>query len=284
MLEPLRRDPRPAAAAMRDVGALLVGRLCRCAVPARWRASLPARGRLRASPARSTATSRPAAGRALPQSRKPARGPPDRRRKRLASQRRVDERAVERIARRLDADDRRAPRAAAGNRRSPHRPAHWRSPRASISPLWFSSSTAKRAGTLASNGTRCSSRSQKAWMVSIFRPPGVSTARANSVRASRTCARVGVAPSSSVSSATRLSSSSVTQRPSRSNTRIAMLAAAALVKVRQRMRPGGAAVEQQAHDAVGEHLGLARARIGRHPGGGARIGGAALRVLGVVAG
>ncbi len=109
---------------------------------------------------------------------------------------------------------------------------------ASISSVWLSSSTAKRAGTLASNGTRCSSRSQKAWMVSIFNPPGVSTARANSVRASFTWARVGFAPSSSVNSLTRLSSSSVTQRPRRSNTRIAMLAAAALVKVRHRIRPG----------------------------------------------
>ena len=45
---------------------------------------------------------------------------------------------------------------------------------------------------------------------------------------------------------------------------------------------GQGAREQQAHDAVGEHLGFSRARIGRHPGRGARVGGAALRILGVV--
>ena len=173
--------------------------------------------------------------------------------------------------------------ASSGNRRSPHRPSRCVSPARSISSVWLSSSTAKRAGTLASNGTRCSSRSQKAWMVSIFSPPGVST-RAGEQRAARAAlgAASARAPSSSVSSLTRLSSSSVTQRPRRSNTRIAMLAAAALVKVRHRIRPGRRACEQQAHHAVGEHLGFARARIGRHPGRGARIGGAALRVLGVV--
>ncbi len=46
-----------------------------------------------------------------------------------------------------------------------------------------SSSTRKPAGALASNGNRCSSRSQKAWIVWIFRPPGVSMVRANSLRA-----------------------------------------------------------------------------------------------------
>jgi hypothetical protein len=45
---------------------------------------------------------------------------------------------------------------------------------------------------------------------------------------------------------------------------------------------GQGARQQQAHHPVGEHLGLARARIGRHPGRGARIGGAALRLPGVI--
>jgi uncharacterized protein (DUF1684 family) len=57
------------------------------------------------------------------------------------------------------------------------------------SALWFSSSTVKRAGTRASIGTRCRMRSQKAWMVSILRPPGVSTERAKSRRARRSCSR-----------------------------------------------------------------------------------------------
>ena len=64
--------------------------------------------------------------------------------------------------------------------------------------VWLSSSTAKRAGTFASNGTRCRRRSQKAWMVSILRPPGVSTARAKRRRASFTLAALGRSPSSSV--------------------------------------------------------------------------------------
>ena len=88
------------------------------------------------------------------------------------------------LARRLDARRRRARRRGRDRRRSWRRRGRCRSPPRSISSVWLSSSTAKRAGTLASNGTRWSSRSQKAWMVSIFSPPGVSTARAKSVRAS----------------------------------------------------------------------------------------------------
>ncbi len=47
----------------------------------------------------------------------------------------------------------------------------------------WSSSTVKRGETPASSGKRRSSFSQKAWMVWIFSPPGVSSARANSLRA-----------------------------------------------------------------------------------------------------
>ena len=54
----------------------------------------------------------------------------------------------------------------------------------SIISVWSrSSSTAKRAGTLASNGNCCSSRVHSAWMVCTFSPPGVSSAEANSSRA-----------------------------------------------------------------------------------------------------
>ena len=45
-----------------------------------------------------------------------------------------------------------------------------------------------------------------------------------------------------------------------------MLAAAALVKVSDRMRPGGTPSQQQADDAMRQHRGLARAGIGGHPG------------------
>ena len=103
---------------------------------------------------------------------------------------------------------------------------------ANMSEAWFSSSTWKRAGTLASNGNMCSKRSHRACRVSILRPPGVSTARANRRRATFSRRRAGGLPVSSVSSAVRAASSRVTQRPRVRNTRIDMFAAAALVKVR----------------------------------------------------
>gem|GEM_PF-6687476 len=102
-----------------------------------------------------------------------------------------------------------------------------------------SSSTVKPAGTFASKGNMCRSRSQSACSVSILRPPGVSTERAKSRRLSSSWARLVGLPVRRSKSSASAASSSVTQRPSRSKTRIAMLAAAALVKVRQRMRPGG---------------------------------------------
>ena len=49
--------------------------------------------------------------------------------------------------------------------------------------LSTSSSTEKPGMMPASTGKRCSSRSQKAWMVCTFRPPGVSRARVNRRRA-----------------------------------------------------------------------------------------------------
>ena len=63
----------------------------------------------------------------------------------------------------------------------------------SIISFWSrSSSTAKRAGTLASNGNCCSSRVHSAWMVCTFSPPGVSSAQANSLRAALAQACVGM--------------------------------------------------------------------------------------------
>ena len=74
-------------------------------------------------------------------------------------------------------------------------------------------------------------------MVCTFRPPGVSSARANSRRAN---ARRGPRHPARRSTDRRIErpSSSVVQCPSVSNTRLAMLAAAALVKVRQRIFSG----------------------------------------------
>jgi len=107
-------------------------------------------------------------------------------------------------------------------------------------PASRSSATLKLAGTLASNGKRWSRRSQKAWIVWIFNPPGVSIARANSRRAkARPCAFGLGAPSSAIASPSAASSRPV-HDASVSNTRAAILAAAVLVKVRH-SRPDGAA-------------------------------------------
>src|SRR5262245_47497144 len=73
-------------------------------------------------------------------------------------------------------------------------------------------------------------------MVCTFNPPGVSSARANSRRAS--ARRLAGGPGRMPMAASSAASSSVVQRPSLSNTRLAMLAAAALVNVRQRIFSG----------------------------------------------
>ena len=110
----------------------------------------------------------------------------------------------------------------------------------SIISFWSrSSSTAKRAGTLASNGNCCSRRVHSAWMVCTFSPPGVSSAQANSFRAASRSFAVGCAMPASRIASLSASSPSVTQWPSVVKTRSAMLAAAALVKVMQRIFSGG---------------------------------------------
>ena len=84
----------------------------------------------------------------------------------------------------------------------------------SIISFWSrSSSTANRAGTLASNGNCCSRRVQSAWMVCTLRPPGVSSAQANSSRAAIAQAGSGRAMPASTIAASSASSSSVTQCP-----------------------------------------------------------------------
>ena len=136
-----------------------------------------------------------------------------------------------------------------------------------------SSSTSKRAATLASNGNWCSSRVQKAWMVCTLSPPGVSSASANSRRARARSAGVRMRDRHPAGSPRRASaSSSAVQCRSSSNTRFAMLAAAALVKVMQRIFAGLDAVEQQPDHALRQHVGLARAGIGRDPGRDRRVG------------
>ncbi len=101
-----------------------------------------------------------------------------------------------------------------------------------------SSSTSKRAATLASNGNRCRSWVQKPWMVCTLRPPGVSSASANNCRARRRSAAEGRPTPAACIAASRPASSRRVHLRNSSNTRFAMLAAAALVKVMQRMRAG----------------------------------------------
>ena len=105
-----------------------------------------------------------------------------------------------------------------------------------------SSSTLKRAVTFASKGNWCRSWAQKAWMVCTLRPPGVSSARAKSRRARARFAPgnevPSVKPDRSRTAASRAASSSVVQCASVSNTRFAIFAAAALVKVMQRIFSG----------------------------------------------
>ena len=69
---------------------------------------------------------------------------------------------------------------------------------------------------------------------------------------------------------------------SRSNTRSAMLAAAALVKVRQRIFEGAAPASSSRTHALRQHMRLAGAGVGGHPGGALRVGGLALPPRGVL--
>ncbi len=75
-------------------------------------------------------------------------------------------------------------------------------------------------------------------MVCTFSPPGVSSARANSRRASARRRASGAMLDRSRMASSSAASSSVVQCGSVSNTRFAMLAAAALVKVMQRIFSG----------------------------------------------
>ena len=124
-----------------------------------------------------------------------------------------------------------APRQAATRRlrRSPRSAPRRRPPRSSAARCW-SSRMSKPGGTPASSGKRCSSRSQKAWMVCTLRPPGVSMARANSRRAR--CISSDDRGAGRAALRARLAGRRrrrVTHSARRSNTRFDISAAAALV-------------------------------------------------------
>ena len=170
-----------------------------------------------------------------------------------AADRAVGRRARHRAARR----DWRAPSSRSGRGRRARRSAPARWPR---------TETAAAAG--------CTARG---WSAPSARP--ASPARRRTVsRAACAASRSGWAMPASRIAASSAASSSVTQWPSVVNTRSAMLAAAALVKVMHRIFSGGTPDEQQADHALHQHMGLARAGIGRHERGRRRIGRARLRV------
>ncbi len=133
---------------------------------------------------------------------------------------------------------------------------------------------------LASSGNWCSTDSQKAWMVWIFSPPGVSSASANSFRASAQLlgARAAVLRVPSILAA---SSASSEHRPFRQAGEDAVRhvgGGGARIGQAQDLRRVGA-FEQQPDDALRQHMRLARAGIGRHPGRVRGIGGARLPVV-----
>ncbi len=101
-----------------------------------------------------------------------------------------------------------------------------------------SSSTSKPGATPASSGKRFRSAWQKAWMVRMLMPPGASRTRANRRRATMRPAGSGVRSMSCSISSSSLAGSASAQRPSWLASRLRISAAAALVKVRQRMRSG----------------------------------------------
>ena len=139
-----------------------------------------------------------------------------------------------------------------------------------------SSRMSKPGGTPASSGKRCSSRSQKAWMVCTLRPPGVSMALANSWRARSISSAEGARSSRSASFAfsVRVGRSHPFGEP--------------LEHARRHLGRGGLGVgerqdalglgagEQQAQHAHGQHVRLAGAGIGADPGRGRGIGGGGL--------
>ena len=127
------------------------------------------------------------------------------------------------------------------------------------------SSISKWPAMLASSGNWWRIASQKAWMVWIFRPPGVSSASANSLRARRSLSAPGRAPSSLwICSASLV----VVERRPAGEVLIDALGhvggGGPRIGQAQDLRGIGAA-QQQPDDAARQHMRLAGPGIGRHP-------------------
>ena len=150
----------------------------------------------------------------------------------------------------------------------------WRG--ASAAAAAESSRTANWPGTFASNGNSCRSRSQNAWIVWIFSPPGVSSALAKSRRAWRIscCGR-----RASLDFCDRLCELGLAKhRPfaERAEDTARHLGRRNLGEGQAEDRGGIGAGEHQPDHALGQHMSLAGAGIGDDPRGCARVGGIAL--------
>ncbi len=123
-------------------------------------------------------------------------------------------------------------------------------------------------GTLASNGNCCSSRVHSAWMVCTFSPPGVSSALANSFRAAIAAAR----RTGDAGLADRGVERVVVERDpvaERGEHPLRHVGGGGLGEGDAEDLFRRHAVEQQADHALHQHMGLARAGIGRDEGRGA---------------
>ena len=190
-------------------------------------------------------------------------------------------------ARRRETSGRRPPswRSQARGRAGRRDPARRRAARASVNcsrscVCSASSSTVKRAATLASNGNWWRSRVQKAWMVCTFSPPGVSSARANNRRASARRAASGAI--------VRLGADHVVERRIVERGPCGERVEHALGHIGGGgLGEGDAedflrldALEQEIDHALRQHMGLARAGIGGDPRRYFRIGHRALQLRG----
>ena len=134
-----------------------------------------------------------------------------------------------------------------------------------------SSRMAKPGGTPASSGKRCSSRSQKAWMVCTLRPPGRLDGDGEQLRApAASRAGVGARSSSSASLRFELARRRVTHSRQRVEHALRHLGGGRLGVGERQDALGRRAGQQQAQHAHGQHVRLAGAGVGADPGRGAR--------------
>ena len=142
-----------------------------------------------------------------------------------------------------------------------------------------SSRMVKPGATSASSGKRCKRRSQNEWMVCTLSPPGVSMAVVNRVRARSISAGVGLRAVSSASDVCELCL--VHGHPLRQRVVDALrhLGRSGLGVGKGEDALGYRAGQHKAQRAQREHVRLAGAGVGAHPGGRRRIGRVALGLV-----